>query len=80
MTMMTANNHVATHELSTEDLDSVAGGAATLKGFLHAVADGAAAGASVGLTVGGVNAVGAAAAGAVAGGAAGGIAYLARSV
>jgi hypothetical protein len=80
MTMTTTNNNAATHELSIEDLDSVAGGTVTLKGFLHAVADGAAAGASVGLTVGGVNAVGAAAAGAAAGGAAGGIAYLARSL
>ena len=78
--MTATNNNAAIYELSTEDLDSVAGGAVTLKGLLHAVADGAAAGASIGLSVGGVNGVGAAAAGAVAGGAAGGIAYLARSV
>jgi hypothetical protein len=78
--MTTTNNNAATHELSTEDLDLVAGGSITLKGFLHAVADGAAAGAWIGLTVGGVNSVGTAAVGAAAGGAAGGIAYLARSV
>jgi hypothetical protein len=71
----TTNEQVLIHELSIDDLEAAFGGAATVKGFLQAVADGAAAGASFGAATGGV---GATLAGAAVGGAAGGLAYLRR--
>jgi hypothetical protein len=50
MTMMTTNSNAATHELSIEELDSVAGGNA--KGFVDAVLAGAAAGGLASLLAG----------------------------
>jgi hypothetical protein len=68
----TTNDHAATQELSIEELDSVAGGTFTLKGFVASMAAGAVAGACVGAAAGGVGA----GPGAAGGAAAGGIAYM----
>ena len=67
------NDHAATQELSIEELDSVAGGTWSFKGFVKSMAVGAVAGAAVGAAAGGVGA----GPGAAGGAAAGGIAYMA---
>jgi hypothetical protein len=71
----TTRDEISACELSIEVLEPVTGGAATLRGFLQAVADGAAAGASLGMATGSASTT---LAGAATGGAAGGIAYLHR--
>ncbi len=80
MRMMTEINNAMdpNHEFSIAELDFVAGGVATLRGFLHAVVDGAKTGASIGMSTGGINAAATAVTGAAVGAAAGGIAYLAH--
>jgi hypothetical protein len=70
-----ANSNAATHELSIEELDSVAGGSLknlTVKGVVDSMLAGAVAGAFVGMAAGGVGA----GPGAAGGAAAGGIGYL----
>jgi hypothetical protein len=75
MTRMT-NDDTATHELSIEELDAVAGGAISVKGFVGAMVGGAVGGALVGAVAGGVGA----APGAAAGASACGIAYIVSGV
>jgi hypothetical protein len=69
--MTIVNEDVANRELSIEELDPVAGGDWSWKGFFGAVAGGAATGAMGGAAVGGVGA----GPGAIGGGLTGGIGY-----
>ncbi len=71
-----SNNDAATHELSSEELDSVAGGDFSWKGFVGAVGAGAVTGGLGGAAAGGVGA----GPGAVGGGLLGGIAYCITSL
>jgi hypothetical protein len=70
------NDDAATRELSIEELDSVAGGELSLRGFLGAMAGGGVAGLAIGAAAGGIGA----GPGAAGGAAAGGISYLVRGL